>query len=128
MRKIRGQVILFHTFTPARTSGGLHLDFPLGGAYHPWLAFRCPIRRRVPPMARTDMSHQEVHTTRGLHLDVPSDGAYQRWHALIYPIRRRIPPVARTSVFHQAVCTTNDSVRLATRKNSRYFKIKIMEI
>ncbi|GBN15396.1 hypothetical protein AVEN_213130-1 [Araneus ventricosus] len=68
-----------------------------------------PIRRSVPPVARTDMSHQRARTTGGSHGYIPSDDEYHRWLALICPIRRRVPPVARTNMSHQTVCTTGGS-------------------
>ncbi|GBO32211.1 hypothetical protein AVEN_154416-1, partial [Araneus ventricosus] len=62
------------------------------GAHHRWLALRCPIRRRVPPVARTQMSHQAARTTGGSHSDVPSGIAYNRWFALECFIRRCVLP------------------------------------
>ncbi|GBO22166.1 hypothetical protein AVEN_203385-1, partial [Araneus ventricosus] len=119
--------------------GGSHRYVPSGGAHHRWLALICPIRRRVPPVARTDMCHQAVLTigdshrylpsavvtTGGSHRFVPSGGVYHRWLAPICPIRRCSPsvtrtdishrrssqPVARTDLSHQAACTTGGSHR-----------------
>ena len=39
-------------------------------------------RRRVPPVARTRLSHRAACTTGGARLIVPSDGVSHRWLAL----------------------------------------------
>ncbi|GBO12704.1 hypothetical protein AVEN_257813-1 [Araneus ventricosus] len=96
-------------FTPARTTGVSHLFIPSGGVYHRWLPLIYPIRRSVPPVAPTYLSHQAECTTGVSHLFIPSGGVYHRWFALICPIRRRVPPVAPTYLSHQAACITGGS-------------------
>ncbi|GBM80159.1 hypothetical protein AVEN_56330-1 [Araneus ventricosus] len=91
----------------ARTTGSPHLDASSGGAYHRWLALRCLIRRRVPPVARTWMPHQATRTTGGLHLDASSGGAYHRWLALGCLIRRRVPPPTLSPARLQFDCSEN---------------------
>ncbi|GBN10162.1 hypothetical protein AVEN_10646-1 [Araneus ventricosus] len=99
----------FNTFTPARITGGSHLDAASDCAYYWWLTLECFIRWPVPPMARNDMPYQAARTTGGSHLYAPSNCAYHQWLALICPIRRPVPPIARNDMPHQAALTTGGS-------------------
>ncbi|GBL90921.1 hypothetical protein AVEN_135076-1 [Araneus ventricosus] len=113
----------------ARTTGGSHRYVPSGGPHHRWLAPICPIRRCLPSVTRTDMSHrrcsspvvitdishrrcsssvahtnisrQAARTTGGSHRYVPSGGPHHRWLAPICPIRRCSPSVTRTDMSHR---------------------------
>ncbi|GBL88429.1 hypothetical protein AVEN_103069-1 [Araneus ventricosus] len=109
MRATGGSHLMSHQ--SARATGGSHLDVPSVGACHRWIAFGCPISRRVPPVdrVRTWMSHQSAHTTGGSHsvpssarkadvFDVPSVGAPPRWTQLNVPGRRCVPLVDRIDV------------------------------
>ncbi|GBL93323.1 hypothetical protein AVEN_219461-1 [Araneus ventricosus] len=113
-----------------RTTGGSHRYVPSGREYHRWLAPICPIRRGVPPVARTDMSHQAERTTGDSHLYVTSGRKYHQWIAdishkawrttgwlvQICPIRKRVSPVARTYMSHQEESITSGSLIYPIRR------------
>ncbi|GBO15936.1 hypothetical protein AVEN_104758-1 [Araneus ventricosus] len=80
-----------------------------------------PIRRRVPPVARTYMPRQAVRTTgfaiseitEGVFL-FPISEAFRITRVRLTRSRRRVPPVASTYMPHQAARTTSSSHLYAT--------------